>query len=1086
MNPILQYLQRETEYVRLCEALEKNEGPFSVFGLAEAQRTHVAAAIGQGRTLLYVTANEPSAARAAEDIAAFGVPSSHFPMREALKTDAVASSGSITARRIRALTTLKSEPVCLCVSVGALLQRLEAPQTLHDHTYRFLTGDSVDPQNLIRLLVESGYERVELCEGRGQVALRGGYVDVFPVTANDPVRIEFFGDEIDTMRTYDPISQRSIENVQEALLPPAGESAERLTDCCVLDYLPEDAILFLEEPARIEESGKAALEESAEPINSPLHTIRRMETPRTVMSFALTRSYGLIASKGLFRFETRPATLYQGNEELLLSDVRDWRAQGYTVALCAGQHAKRLQDRLADAELPLPVVENLTRALVPGESIILGASLMRGFVYPTSKLAVLSEQELYGSVRRAKASARKRPQLAFSELSVGDLIVHELYGIGRFAGVETLTMGTEKTPRDYLLLRYAAGDKLYIPTDQLDRVQKYIGGEEEAKLSKLGSGEWQKTVTRTRESVKKLAFDLAKLYGERNKRKGFKFSPDTIWQKRLEESFPHEETPDQLRCIEEIKRDMESERVMDRLLCGDVGYGKTEVAVRACFKAVQDSKQVAILVPTTILAQQHYNTVMTRFAGFPVEVAILSRFNTPAEEKRILERLEKGIIDVVIGTHKLLSEKIKYHDLGLLIVDEEQRFGVGHKEQIKELKKTVDVLTLTATPIPRTLHMSMTGIRDMSLIETPPEQRYPVQTYVLEYNEAAVREALLKEINRGGQAYFVYNRVRGMELFAQKLRALVPEARIAFAHGQMQERQLEKTMLDFMEGQYDVLLCSTIIESGLDIANVNTIIVYDADHMGLSQLYQLRGRVGRDVRLGYAYLTFRRDKVLTEIAEKRLNAIREFTQFGSGFKIAMRDLEIRGAGNLLGPEQHGHMAAVGYEMYCKLVDTAVKEARGEKPRREVDAVIEAPLTAFLPHEYIPRETDRLSMYKRIALIQNGDDRMDVQDELIDRFGEIPLSVRNLMDIALLKAAASRAYIARMQITAGSARLYFDPLAPFDIMKLYSLIHETEGASLKQGETPVLLWERKGEDAAEICRSMPQFVYMLQDCIDEQG
>ncbi len=1084
MNPVLSYLQHDDEYIRLADALKRGRGPVSAFGLAEAHRAHIAAGLACTMPLLYVCANEQSASRAAEDMLALGAAGLHFPARESFSKENITASAGLTQRRMRALASCSDmREGFISLSSLALLQRLMPPETMEKQRLCLRVGDTVEQQELIKRLVENGYTRSQLCEGQGQFALRGAYLDVFSIEADDPVRIEFFDDEIDTMRTYDPLSQRSLENIESVVIPPALEQEEQAGDFCILDYLPKNTVLFIDEPARVEESAKAALEESAERLNSPLQTISRMDAPYTLMSFMLTRTYGLIAPKDTFRFETRTATNYLGNEKLLCEDIRAWQAEKYTTVLCAGAHAQSLQEHLREQELILPLVEGLSRELVPGETIITDAQLGRGFIYPQSRLAVISEQELYGSVKKKKASARKRPQLAFSELSVGDLIVHELYGIGRFAGIETLVVGTEKTPRDYMLLRYAGGDKLYIPTDQMDRVQKYIGGSEEAKLSKLGSGEWQKTLTHTRESVKKLAFDLVELYGERAKRKGFRYSPDTSWQQRLEGSFPYEETEDQLRCIAEIKKDMESEKVMDRLLCGDVGYGKTEVALRACFKAVQDSKQAALLVPTTILAQQHYNTLCSRFSGFPVNMALLSRFNTPAEEKRILDGLAAGTVDVVVGTHKLLSKRVKFRDLGLLIIDEEQRFGVGHKEQIKDMKKSVDVLTLTATPIPRTLHMSMTGIRDMSVIETPPQNRYPVQTYVMEYSESAVREAILKEINRGGQVYFVYNRVQGMELFADKLRELVPEARITFAHGQMGERQLEKTMLAFMEGEYDLLLCSTIIESGLDIPNVNTIIVYDADHMGLSQLYQLRGRVGRDVRMGYAYLTFKKDKVLTEISEKRLNAIREFTQFGSGFKIAMRDLEIRGAGNLLGPEQSGHMAAVGYEMYCKLVDSAVKEAKGEKTKRQIDTVMEVPLAAFIPHAYIPREVDRLSMYKRIALIADGDERMDVQDELIDRFGEIPQAVQNLIDIALLKAAAAQAYVNRLCIMENGAQLYFDPAAPFDLMKLYSLIRETEGAALKQSETPVLHLTRRGEGAPQLCRSLPQFVYMLHDCID---
>ena len=719
--------------------------------------------------------------------------------------------------------------------------------------------------------------------------------------------------------------------------------------------------------------------------------------------------------------------------------------------------------------------EKLDRDIVPGEVLIIEQQLNHGFEYPELSLAVVTENELYGAENRRPSDSKKKrrkPQLVFSELNVGDLVVHELHGIGRFVGVETLTVGGVQ--KDYLHLVYSGGDKLYIPTDQLDRVQKYIGGGEDAgaqRLSKLGSGEWQKTVSRTRDSVKKLAFDLVRLYGERQKRKGFKFSPDTPWQRKLEDSFPYEPTPDQLTSIQEIKADMESDKVMDRLLCGDVGYGKTEVALRAAFKAVMDGKQCAMLVPTTILAQQHYNTIAARFDGFPVKVELLSRFKTPKEEEKI-----------IVGTHKLLSKSVKFKDLGLLIIDEEQRFGVGHKEQIKNIRQSVDVLTLSATPIPRTLHMSMTGIRDMSVIETPPEQRYPVQTYVMEYSEAVAREAIMKELGRGGQVFFVYNNVRGMETFAEKLKQLVPEARIAYAHGQMGERQLERTMLDFMEQQYDVLLCSTIIESGLDIPNVNTIIIYDADKMGLAQLYQLRGRVGRGARLGYAYLTFMRDKVLSDIAEKRLSAIREFTQFGAGFKIAMRDLEIRGAGNLLGPEQHGHMAAVGYDLYCKIVEGAVKEAKGEKEPVKIDTVVDIPVPASISTHYIPRESERLSMYKRIALIETRDDLYDVQDELIDRYGDIPEDTANLLNIALIKADCSRAGVTQLRIRDKEVRFVFDKQAPIDGAKLIATAGNIAGARMTFGDTPSMVISRPKSDAAALYAMLPQFVYMLADCL----
>ncbi len=1142
-HPLIRILKTHPEYARLAANLASAGGCAAVFGLGEAHRTHAAAGLFAdcGKTMLVVTANETSASRIYEDAAYFVKNACHLPARETpLGGKPVAASAGLVARRMEALTRLATgEKMMLVVSAEALLQRMAPMEALVSSTRSLKLGQRCDLRALSAALVDAGYERVDLCEGKGQFCLRGGYLDLYPITADLPVRIEFFDDEIDTMRTYDPVSQRSVENVENCVIPPATEvplttraretgmramrrkprleaeynslkegiappGAERLLplfypESYVTDYLSKDALILIDEPQRVEESAKHAhnnhLElvsaliqsgeaepEEAELLGSPMRLISSLDTPRTAMLFSLTRTYGLIRPKELYRFETRPASRYVGAGEALAADIIAWRRHGYTAAVYAGTHAARLQDMLIDAGVDAAVTDRLERDFVPGEVIITGESIGRGFEYPEIKFVAVSETELYGAAREKLVPTRKRrPQMAFSELQPGDLVVHEVHGIGRFVGVEKLTAAG--VARDYLHLVYSGGDKLYIPTDQLDRVQKYVGGEEEqAKLSKLGSGEWQRTVSRTRESVKALAFDLVRLYGDRMNRRGHAFSPDTQWQRTLEDSFPYRETPDQLTCIDEIKKDMESERVMDRLLCGDVGYGKTEVALRAAFKAVMDGKQAAFLVPTTILAQQHYGTLASRFSGYPVNVALLSRFNTPAQEKAALDGLAKGNIDVVVGTHKLLSKNVKFKDLGLLVIDEEQRFGVGHKEQIKDMRRSVDCLTLSATPIPRTLHMSMTGIRDMSVIETPPEQRYPVQTYVLEYTDAVAREAILKELGRGGQVYFVYNRVQGMERFAEYLRGLVPEARIAFAHGQMRERALERTMLDFMDQAYDVLLCSTIIESGLDITNVNTILVYDADKMGLSQLYQLRGRVGRGSRLGYAYLTFVKDKVLTDVAEKRLSAIREFTQFGAGFKIAMRDLEIRGAGNLLGPEQHGHMAAVGYDLYCKIVESAVKEARGEPEPVRVDTVMDIPVSASIPHTYVPREADRLSMYKRIALISSRDDVYDVQDELIDRYGDIPAETASLINIALLKAEASRAYVTQLSVRDGEIRFTFDKDAPLDGAKLYAAAGKIEGAQFVYSESPALIVRRPRSDAAALYGMLPQFVYTLLDCV----
>ncbi|MBO4849242.1 MAG: transcription-repair coupling factor [Clostridia bacterium] len=1106
---ILDILSGMGEYLRLKDSLANGEGALSVFGLGEAHRIHAAAGLYRdtGSSLLFVAPSALAAVKAHEDFLHYVPDALLFPARELpLTVRHYTESPAVTAQRLKCVMRLISGKQTLIVtSIEALMQRMAPPELILSAVHTVRIGARIEPEALLKKLLSAGYVREDICEGPGQATLRGGYIDVYPLTAENPYRIEFFDDEIDTLREFDPVSQRSTENVSVVEIPPATElplntelrrrgiaalrgrpgyteETEILREggtpdnalmllpvfCreerMLRDYLPDGTLILIDEPSRTEESAKLVYEGFLEGlasvlkdgmghelqaglVHSALDTIEGLDTPRTAMLFSLTRSYGLIKTRGLVRFETRPAPRYMGRGELLRDDIISWRRKGEAVLLFAGKHAERLSDSLKDLGLDLPLLPELTRAPVPGEALIIGETIPRGFEYPEVKLAAVSEYEIYGTEQRVERKAqKKRAQLAFSELEVGDLVVHEAHGIGRFTGVKSLTV--DKKTRDYIELVYLAGDKLYIPTDQLDRVQKYIGGDEsKAKLSRLGSGEWQRTVAKTRESAKKLAFDLVALYGERSRIKGYAFSSDTPWQAKLEASFPHTETADQLTSIREVKADMESDRIMDRLLCGDVGYGKTEVALRAAFKCAMDGRQCAVLVPTTILAQQHYNTFTSRFAGFPVNVELLSRFRTPHEQEVVRERLKKGEIDVIIGTHSLLSKSVRFRDLGLLIIDEEQRFGVNHKEQIKELKRSVDVLTLSATPIPRTLHMSLSGIRDMSVIETPPEARYPVQTMVCEYSEPMIREAILKEIARGGQVYFLYNTVKTMDLFTASLRELVPEARIAHAHGQMSERKLENTMMEFLKGEYDVLVCSTIIENGLDISNVNTIIVYDADQLGLAQLYQLRGRVGRGARLGYAYLTFRRNKVLTDVAEKRLTAIKEFTQFGAGFRIAMRDLEIRGAGDILGAEQSGHMAQVGYELYCKLINDAVKEARNEPVKPEVDTVMEIPLDAHIPPKYIPREQGRIAMYKRIAAICDLESMRDVQDELIDRYGDIPRSVQTLLDISLLKSRAEDLGLSSVTVKQEEAKLVFAPEAAISPERFFEVVSRLPGAQV---------------------------------------
>jgi transcription-repair coupling factor (superfamily II helicase) len=666
----------------------------------------------------------------------------------------------------------------------------------------------------------------------------------------------------------------------------------------------------------------------------------------------------------------------------------------------------RLASDLRDRDIDAVYKDELDIELKEGHVVVLPGILNSGFDFPSIKYAVISDREAFGSKRKRVEKKKGKAINVFTDLKAGDFVVHENHGIGQYIGIEKLKI--DNIVRDYLHIKYSGNDKLFIPTDQLEMIQKYIGSEDKGpKLNKLGGAEWIRVKAKAKKAIETLAIDLLKLYAERQQAVGFEFSQDTRWQKEFEDMFQYHETQDQLRCIEEIKQSMENTKVMDRLLCGDVGYGKTEVALRAAFKCIMDNKQVAILVPTTILAQQHYNTCIQRFASFPVNIDVLSRFKTHAEQSKVIDNIRNGNIDIIIGTHRLLQNDLVFRDLGLLIIDEEQRFGVAHKEKIKSLKKNVDVLTLTATPIPRTLHMSLIGIRDISIIEEPPEERYPVQTYVMEHNEEVIRDAIAKEIGRGGQVYYLHNRVRSIQKIASKLKAMVPEARVAVAHGQMEEKILEDTMLDFYNNEYDVLVCTTIIEAGLDIPNVNTIIISDADKMGLSQLYQLRGRVGRSNRLAYAYLTYQRDKVLNEVAEKRLQAIREFTEFGSGFKIAMRDLEIRGTGNLLGREQHGHMEAIGYDLYIKLLEDSVRELKGEEAVETVDTSIELQISAFIPESYITDENQKIEIYKKIAYIGSREYLYDIEEEIEDRFGDIPQVVRNLLDISYIKHLAGQ-------------------------------------------------------------------------------
>jgi transcription-repair coupling factor (superfamily II helicase) len=1031
------------------------------------------------------------ARRLYEDFAFFlGNDAVFFPSKEIMLHDVEARSNDAAFQRIIALQRiLEGNYRFIVTSVEAVSHKLTSRELFEECIFTITAGSRIDPSELSERLVSMGYERAGVVEGQGQFAVRGGIIDIFSIDSDYPVRIELFGDEVDSIRSFDVTSQRSVEKLSEARIVPAreviypasrknsivksiqeelkaytgklgakndAEHTRHLKDkiehdidriqndyyfpgmdryisfiidrpAFITDYADERAVVFVDEPARLKQRLENILLEHYEICKSLMEKGQmlpstvgiyfdteainsRFENSNVVFLNTMAADSQSYRSSKNFSIVSKIMNSYQGHIDLLCDDIRNWKVKGSRVVVLSGTKGRgeRLCDTLISKGIEAVYSQDYSVKLQPGQVVVTHGSLNKGFEYPAIGLVVVSDKEVFGLDRKQKKSAHKAKGSkinVFTDLNLGDYVVHQSHGIGQYVGIEKLVVDNVK--KDYLKIRYQEGDFLYIPTSQMDLIQKYIGAEGRApRLNKLGGGDWAKTKKKVKESLRELAGELIKLYAQRQALKGFAFSEDTVWQKQFEEMFPYDETGDQLKCIEEIKRNMESARPMDRLLCGDVGFGKTEVAIRAIFKAAMDGKQIAYLVPTTVLAQQHYLNFKERMKDFPVTVEMISRFRTVAEQRHILKELKTGNVDVLIGTHRLLQKDIQFKDLGLLIVDEEQRFGVLHKESIKNIKPNIDVLTLTATPIPRTLHMSLVGVRDISVIEDPPEERYPVQTYVMEYNADVIRDAVVRELSRNGQVFYLYNRVRSIDVKAAQIQAMVPEARIAVAHGQMEERQLEDIMLSFINGEYDILVCTTIIESGLDMPNVNTIIVEDADRMGLAQLYQLRGRVGRSNRLAYAYITYRKDKVLAEIAEKRLQAIKEFTELGSGFKIAMRDLEIRGAGNLLGPEQHGHIESVGYDMYCRLLDEAVKELKGESVAKEdFDVTIDINISAYIDDEYINEENQKIEMYKKIASIQNEQDVTDIQDELIDRYGDLPAPVSSLVTIAYIKALA---------------------------------------------------------------------------------
>ncbi len=1157
MKQLVSIITALEEFRSLTAAIDSAACPAAFTGLSPVHRAHVAAGVRQEqeRPIVVICADEGEAGRMAKDLGALtGEAVRTLPAREFTFHNAAVVSRQWEHARLSVLRALAAgECPILVVTVEALMQRTMPRTLLTQASLCLRLGETYDLNELAETLAAAGYTRCDQVEGVGQFALRGGILDFFSPAERAPVRVEFFGDEVDSMGLFDVSTQRRTDNIREAEILPAaevlpqfapggfpgllegmdglisrvkkrrGDNAELLKTleedrerleqnvsfpamdrylaliyprlATAADYLPEDAAIFFSESPRVAERAKNYTWQLTEDAKVLMES-GTLAGELSVFARSFEELCGVLEAWPVAYLDSfvgssyprRPRTLinilakqlpsYGASLETAVSDLSHYMNEGFAavVLVSSEQRALNLQALLREQKLRAAVDFTLHDLPAPGKAVIAVGGLSSGAEYPGGKFAVLTEgQASAGKKKKHKAVTNRQKLGSYADLSVGDLVVHEHHGIGRYEGM--VKMPVDGIEKDYVKIAYAGADTLYVPATQLDLVSKYIGGGEDAnetrKLSKLGGTDWEKAKTKARRAVADLAKGLIQLYAQRQRQPGFAFSPDSPWMKEFEEQFEYSETDDQLRCIAEIKQDMELPRPMDRLLCGDVGYGKTEVAFRAIMKCVLDGKQAAILVPTTVLARQHFLTAKQRFAKYPVEIDVVSRFRTSAQMKETLRRVREGGVDLLIGTHRLLQKDVQFKDLGLLVVDEEQRFGVTHKEKLKELSKQVDVLTLSATPIPRTLNMALSGIRDMSTLEEPPSDRRPVQTYVLEHNWSVLADAMRRELERGGQVYYLHNRVETISRTAARIQGMLGEdASVAVAHGKMTQEELNEVMTRMSEGEVDVLVCTTIIETGIDISNANTLIIEDADKMGLAQLHQIRGRVGRSNRRAFAYMTFRQGKVLSEVASKRLGAIREFAEFGSGFKIAMRDLEIRGAGNVLGPEQSGFLMSVGYDMYLKLLEEAVLEERGEKPELRTECAADLNVSASIPDRYVPTPEQRMDLYRRIAAIRSEEEADDLTDELIDRYGDPPKSVNNLISVALMRADAARCGIA--EIAQKGMSLNFI-LSEFDLRRVSALcaMDKYRGKLLfSAGEKPYLsLRLKKGEDALKLGRKL---------------
>ncbi len=1154
MELLVKQILQNKEAAALPSLLESGGLPALVSGLSAVHRANLAAALRleTGLPLAVICPDDTAAENMARDLSAMlGLPVTTVGMRDFTFYAAEAASRQAEQKRLAALYALAGgETELLTVSVTGLLQRCMPAETLLKAAFRLEAGGSYQPEDVEDALLRCGYVRCEQVEGPGQFARRGGILDFFSPADEEPTRVEFWGDEIDSMGHFDVVSQRRSEPIERCTVLPAAETlpsltlggvetlarqiesyaeryakkrgsehaaslaatlrgdAERLRGgvllsdadrylpliypmACALDYLPENALVVMDQPARCAErarEGQKQLQEDLRELQKRGQVavsadsfslswdaaVKRLADFPLYMTDAFTVGRTPLPPRTLTSLPAKQLPSYAGSAQAAAEDVKLYLKQGHRVVVLAGdeRRAKVLQDFFREHEIPAILDPELKKLPDFGQCRIGVGALSAGLEYPNIKLAVLTDAQLLRARGRRTAARKKLPAgrqriESYADLSVGDYVVHENHGIGRFAGI--VKMQVDGAEKDYVKIQYAGTDSLYVPATQLDLVSKYTGGGEErpVKLSKMGGAEWAKTRQRAKSAAKDMAKKLIALYAERQRLPGYAFSPDSEWQREFEENFGYTETDDQLRCTAEIKADMESSVPMDRLLCGDVGFGKTEVALRAVMKCVLDGKQAAILVPTTVLAQQHYQTALQRFFGFPVEIGVLSRFKTGGQSAKLLSDLATGKCDLVIGTHRLLSKDVRFKDLGLLVVDEEQRFGVTHKEHIKELSRGVDVLTLSATPIPRTLNMAMSGIRDMSTIEEPPEDRLPVQTFVMEHDWNVIADAIRRELQRGGQVYYLHNRIEDIDRTALRLMDLLKDVTVAVAHGKMDRNMLASVMDEVASGQVQVLVCTTIIETGIDIPNVNTIIIHDSERYGLAQLYQLRGRVGRSSRQAYAFIMYRKDRLPNEEAQKRLEAIRQFTELGSGVRIAKQDLEIRGAGAVLGEAQSGHMTLVGYDLYVRMLRDAVLAAKGEeaeeKPERAGDTVIKVAADAYLPDSYIPDEGAKLELYKRISQIRTEEDLEELKDELIERFGDIPRPVLSLLSIAVIRADALRLGISEINGDSKLLRFTFFPDAEIRTDGLPALIREMQGAlRYVPGTPPALLYRTRNE------------------------